>query len=208
MQGFDFWQLFFRFRFPLLILLSGLVLILFGTFVYKSGMFGDQTKIEVLESVTQSQEKEITAEVAGAVLRPGVYKMPLGSRTEDLLILSGGFSGDADRVWSDKYLNRAAKLTDGQKLYIPSVSDHSNTLSAKTSDGDQTISSGIQSDSNALVNINTASLNQLDSLPGIGQVYGQNIIEHRPYSNIEELVSKGAIKQSLFDKIKNLISVY
>ena len=171
-------------------------------------MFGDQTKIEVLESVTQSQEKEITAEVAGAVLRPGVYKMPLGSRTEDLLILSGGFSGDADRVWSDKYLNRAAKLTDGQKLYIPSVSDHSNTLSAKTSDGDQTISSGIQSDSNALVNINTASLNQLDSLPGIGQVYGQNIIEHRPYSNIEELVSKGAIKQSLFDKIKNLISVY
>jgi len=58
------------------------------------------------------------------------------------------------------------------------------------------------------MNINTVSLQTLDSLPGIGPVYAQNIIEHRPYSDVQELVSKGAIKQSLYDKIKNLISVY
>ena len=44
--------------------------------------------------------------------------MPSGSRIDDLLILSGGFSGDADRTWTEKYLNRAG-LTDGQKIYIP-----------------------------------------------------------------------------------------
>jgi competence protein ComEA len=141
-------------------------------------------------------------------MHPGVYKLVSGSRVDDLLVLSGGFSSDANRVWTDKYLNRAAKLTDGQKVYIPSVNQQSNVLSAENSGGDQTISSTFSSDSNSLININTASLSQLDSLPGIGQIYGQNIIEHRPYSTLEELVSKGALKQSLYDKIKNLITLY
>lgn len=208
MDIFDFWQLFLRFRYPLLILFSGLILTLFGVLVYKSGVLGGPTKIEVLESATEGQVKgEITAEVSGAILKPGVYKMAVNSRVEDLLILSGGFSVDADRIWTDKYLNRAAKLTDGQKIYIP-TDEQSKGLSAKTNDGDQTISPEILSDSNALININTAGLNKLDTLPGIGQVYGQNIIEHRPYSNIEELVSKGVIRQSLFEKVKNLITVY
>lgn len=208
MDGFDFWQLFFRFRYPLLIFFSGLALTLFGALVYKSGVLGGPAKIEVLESATKAQTKgEITVEISGAILKPGVYKMAVDSRVEDLLILSGGFSADADRNWTDKYLNRAAKLLDGQKVYIPSI-QQSDILGAKKEGGDQNISSSFTDNVHELININTASLSELDSLPGIGQVYGKNIIEHRPYSSIEELVSKGVIKQSLFEKIKNLITIY
>lgn len=127
---------------------------------------------------------------------------------EDLLTVSGGFSAGADRNWTDQYLNRAAKLTDGQKIYIPSVNKQSGTSSAKTSGGNQTISSNFTGQGSGLVNINTGSTSDIDSLPGIGPVYAQSIVEHRPYSTTEELVSKGAIKQTLYEKIKDLVTVY
>ncbi|MCX6704087.1 MAG: ComEA family DNA-binding protein [Candidatus Woesebacteria bacterium] len=202
-------EIFLKFRYPLLILLVGLILILSGVFIVKSGLIPSSTKVEVLQATTSGQAGgEITVEVAGEVMRPGVYKLPVGSRVEDLLIISGGFSVGADRVWSDKYLNRAAKLTDGQKVFIPSVNQQSSVLSAKNVGGDQTVSSTFSSDSNRLINVNTASLGDLDSLPGIGPVYGKSIIEHRPYSNVEELLSKGALKPSVYQKVKDLVSVY
>ena len=59
-----------------------------------------------------------------------------------------------------------------------------------------------------MVNINTATLKELDTLPGIGPVYGQNIIEHRPYSTVEELLSKAVLKKNVYEKIKDKVSVY
>lgn len=209
MQSFDFEELFLKFRYPLLVLLLGLILTGFGVFMFKSSALSPQTKVEVLRDTTLGQGNgEITAEVTGAVISPGVYQLSGGARIGDLLVVAGGFSKDADRVWTDKYLNRAAKLTDGQKVYVPIINQQSVAVSAKTPMGDQTVSSTFSSDSNRLININIAGLNELDSLPGIGQIYGQSIIEHRPYSNTSELVSKGAIKQSLYEKIKDKISVY
>ncbi|QQG41603.1 MAG: ComEA family DNA-binding protein [Candidatus Woesebacteria bacterium] len=209
MHSFNIDELLNRFRYPLLIFLGGLIATGAGVFFFKSGLVSPSTKVEVLSGSTDnSTVGEIIVEIAGEVVKPGVYKLPGDSRIEDLLVISNGFSVNADRVWTDKYLNRAAKLTDGQKVYIPNANQQSNETIAKTGGGDQTTSSTFSSDSNTLININTASLNQLDSLPGIGQVYGQNIIEHRPYSTTEELVSKGAIKQSLYEKIKDKISVY
>lgn len=201
-------EFFYKYRYPILAILLGLILVAFGVLFFRNGAIGSQTKIEVLEGATAGQgTSEITVEIAGSVEKPGVYKLTGDSRVEDLLIISGGFSTDADRNWTDKYLNRAAVLTDGQKIYIPN-DEQSKPPSANSPVGDQTISSNFSSDSEQPVNINTASLKELDSLPGIGQTYGQNIIDHRPYSKPEELVSKGAIKQGLFEKIKDLISVY
>lgn len=198
-----------RYRYPLLILLVGLVLSLLGLFIVKSGLIPPSAKVEVLSSTTSGEgTNEIAVEIAGEILKPGVYKLASGSRVDDLLIISGGFTASADRVWTDKYLNRAAKLTDGQKIFIPSINEQSNVLSAKNTGGDQTVSSTLSSDSKTLININTASLGELDTLPGIGPVYGQSIIEHRPYSNIEELLSKGALKSSVYQKVKDLVSVY
>lgn len=193
----------------LLVILAGVVLTGIGAIYLKSGVSMGTTKVEVLEdSVASQNTSEITVEVSGEVESPGVYKLPNGSRIEDLLVTAGGFSKDADRTYLDKYLNRASKLTDGQKLYIPSTSEQTLGVSAKEGTPDQTISGGFGAQNGTFLNINTASLTELDSLPGIGQVYGQSIIDHRPYSNINELVSKGAIKQNVFEKIKNQVTTY
>ena len=209
MQGFDLDELLLRFRYPLLILLGGLILIGVGVFYYKSGINFSSTKVEVLTATSSAQvSNEITVEIAGEVIYPGVYKLSLGSRVDDLLVVAGGFSAKADRNWTDKYLNRAAKLTDGQKVYIPSVDQQLGASTANKLGGDQSVSSSLSSDSSNLININTGSLSELDSLPGIGPVYAQSIIDHRPYSNTSELLSKGALKQSVYDKIKDLVTVY
>ena len=209
MNGFNVDELIIKFRYPLLFLLLGLILIVTGLFIVKSGLVSPSTKVEVLTATTSAAVNgEIAVEIAGEVLTPGVYRLPAGGRVEDLLIVSGGFSINADRNWTDKYLNRASKLTDGQKVYIPNINEHSNVLSAKNSGGDQTVSSTFSSDSNTLININTASLGELDSLPGIGPVYGQRIIEYRPYSDTSELLSKGVLKSSVYQKVKDLVSVY
>ena len=131
------------------------------------------------------------------------------------MIAAGGASADADRVWMEKYVNRAAKLADGQKVYIFKAgeissgnSSQSDAASAKNNGGIKVDQGVLGTGQGALININTASFSQLDMLPGIGQVYGQSIIEHRPYSTVEELVSKGALKQGVYDKIKDLVIVY
>ena len=198
-----------RNRILLLLCIIGLILVGVGIFFFKSGLNFSGTKVEVLsESSGGDNSKDITVEIAGEVISPGVYKLPGGSRVDDLLVVAGGFGAKADRVWTDKYLNRAARLTDGQKIYVPSVNQQSGGATANYGGGDQTVSPIFSSDSNSLININTASLGQLDSLPGIGQIYGQSIIEHRPYSNVSELLSKSVLKTSVYNKIKDLVTVY
>lgn len=197
-----------KYRYHILLILLGLILVAGGFLFFKKSFNTQSTKVEILKSKGEVEELEITAEVAGAVINPGVYKLKMGSRIDDLLIVAGGFSGDADRVWAGKYLNRAAKLNDGQKIYIVSSSEHSESSSAKSGGDYQTISSGILSDSNKIVNINSAGVSELDTLPGIGPTYAQKIVEHRPYSKPEDLVTSGAITQTLYEKIKNSVTVY
>lgn len=203
--NFSFDELFNKFRTPILILLSGLILLACGIIFWKGGVSGGSSKVEVLSSSTSSPSlSNITVEVAGQVEKPGVYKMDSDARVDDLLVIAGGLSVGADRVWTDKYLNKASRLTDGQKIYIP----QSGEVSANKGSVDQNVSPLVKGQNDVLVNINTASLKELDSLPGIGPTYAQNIIDHRPYSTLEELVSKGAIKKTLLDKIKDDITIY
>jgi len=194
----------------ILFFLLGLVLIGFGIFFYKNGGLSSGDKVEVLNSSTEggNDSLEIVVEIAGAVEKPGVYKLPNDSRIDDLLIISGGVSVNADRIWMEKYINRAAKLIDGQKVFIPDISKQINNESANNNVGIKLDQGTFGSQTSGLININTSTLSELDKLPGIGPVYGQSIIEHRPYSTSEELVSKGAISKSVYEKIKNLISVF
>ncbi len=208
MDSFDFDGLLVKYRYTFLIVLLGLILIGVGIFIFKSRDNFSGTSVEVLSGSVGDSTKEIAVEISGGVIKPGVYKLAGGTRIDDLLTVAGGFSGTADRSWVDKYLNRAAKLVDGQKIYIPKVDEQSAVSSASKTGIDQSISSSFSSDSKPLININSASLSQLDTLPGIGQVYGQSIIEHRPYSNVEELLSKSVLKKSVYDKIKNMVSTY
>jgi len=192
-------------RIPVVILLGGLVLL--GAAILLSRQVVSEGKVEVLQSTTEAQEgpSEIVVEMAGQVVSPGVYLLVQGSRINDGLIAAGGLTVDADRTWVQKNLNRAAKLTDGAKIYIPAANEQSTGSSASSGGGIQTVSLPRGS---GLVNINSATQSELEALPGIGPVYAQSIIEHRPYSTIEEMMSSGALKKSTYEKVKDSVSVY
>lgn len=182
----------------------GLLLVLGGIFFSKfsENLSGD--KVEVLgESATDDSliKKEIVVEISGEVVNPGVYKLEEGSRVNDLLVASGGLSGDADRTWVDKNINKASKLIDGQKLYIPTEKETNSVQS-----GGQDNSSGLVLSGS--INVNTADQKTLESLNGIGPEYAKKIIAHRYYSIVEEIVSKAGVPQKTFEKIKSQISVY
>lgn len=192
-------ELIFKFRWQAVVLLAGLAALGAGLLFANNFSLG-KSKIEVLETTTEGQKDNLplTVEASGSVMNPGVYQLTNGDRVEDLLIAAGGLAGDADREWLEKTLNRAAKLTDGQKIFIPAVNEQSSVLSANALSGSKS----------GLININSAGAEELESLSGIGQTYAQNIIEGRPYSSVEELVGRKIIPQKTFDKIKDKISVF
>jgi competence protein ComEA len=200
-------ELFFKYRFQILFFLVGVILVGLGLFLFGNKQSLSSPKIEVLESATESlgENLEVVVEVAGAVEKPGVYRLTKDARIEDALISAGGISADADRLWMEKSLNRAAKLIDGQKIYIPRKDEQISGVSASNLDGYQTISSGQGS---GLINVNIASTSQLESLWGIGPVTAQNIIEQRPYSSVEELLTKKILKSNVYERNKDKISVY
>ncbi|HLE49118.1 MAG TPA: helix-hairpin-helix domain-containing protein [Patescibacteria group bacterium] len=216
--SFDFEKFINKYKVPLAIFLLGLTLTGLGIFFLKNDSPTGRQKIEVLSTATESQktENKIVVEIAGAVKKPGVYTFENSDvRIIDLISVSGGFSDDADTVWIDKVVNKAAKLSDGAKYYIKSVNDMDTPgpgkqieeESANNLDIYQSESPVFGGSNEGLTNINTASIDELDKLPGIGPVYGKSIVEHRPYSDINELVTKSALKQYVFDKIKELVTV-
>ena len=105
-------------------------------------------------------------------------------------------------------MNRAAKVKDGEKIFIPSVDSQSGVLSASQNGVDQSGSSTFGANSGDLININNASAKELESMWGIGPVYAQNIIDQRPYSNVDELLTKGVIKQNVYDRNFDIMTVY
>ena len=172
--------------------------------------FGEagEAKVEIISGNKSSdhslsQGSELIIDVAGSVERPGVYKLPSGSRIGDALVAAGGLSSFADREWVAKTINLASEVKDGEKIYIPTKTER-ETPSQSQGEG-VTLGS---TQNTKLININTASASELDSLVGIGEVRAQAIIAGRPYGSTEELVSKAKIPQAVYDKIKDQVSVY
>ncbi len=199
----DLEKIIFRFRYPIIVLLAGLLLVGAGTFLWRAGVF-EGTKVEVIENISDRdsdrEDREIVVEISGAVEKPGVYKLLASDRVERLLIASGGLSAEADRSWVEKNLNRAAKLIDGQKIYILSVGENTESIKSTTS------TKGIKGTTAGLININTASASELDGLWGIGPARSQAIIDGRPYSSVEELLSKKTVPSNVYERIKNEIT--
>ncbi len=206
--GFDFEEILQKFRIPIVLVLLGFILIGLGI-VYVNRK-PSSSGVEIIENNSEvgTGSRMLVIEVVGAVENPGVYDVEPGKRVGDVLAIAGGLMEDADTVWIEKVLNRAAKLTDGQKIYIPTVDEQSEVLSAKENGLDQSGSSTFDTDENKMVNINTSSAYELEALWGIGPVTAQNIIEQRMYSNIEELLQKGILKSNVYERNKELLTVY
>jgi len=139
----------------------------------------------------------LKVQVAGAVARPGVYAFRDGDRVEEALKAAGGPLPDADL----SRVNQAQRLRDEGYILVPRLNE---TPVA----GAQTPASPAAS---GKVNINTASVAQLDTLPGIGATYSKRIVDYRSkngsFQTTKELVDNKLVPQSTFDKIKDLIDV-
>lgn len=153
-------------------------------------------------STAKENTTKISIDIEGAVISPGVYELNSSARIKDALAAAGGLSEKADRDYVSKALNLAQKLADGVKIYIPSIGEK---IEASVSNVSTVTNSSNPSGS---ININSASQSQLEALPGIGPVTAGKIINGRPYTDINELLSRKIVGSSVFSKIKDSISVY
>lgn len=129
--------------------------------------------------------------VCGAVNCEGVYELPSGSRVYQAIEVAGGFREDADK----SNVNQAEVLEDEERIYVPIVGEEISSVSEE--DGK--------------VNINKASKEELMTLPGVGESRAESIIQYREdvgaFQNIEDIMQVSGIKEGLFEKIKDLITV-
>lgn len=165
------------------------------------------------ESVVEIEEKrEICIHICGAVNTPGVYMLDEGSRVYEAVMAAGGYADNADR----DYVNQALVLKDSDKLVIPTLEDTAR-LSGEGGIEGPSSSYGIDgtgSDTEGTksgVNINTAGIEELCTLNGIGEARAKAIIAYRtdngPFKDISDIMNVSGIKQSSFDKIKDDIRV-
>ncbi len=161
----------------------------------------------VVQSATPTTSSgTLYVDVAGAVTNPGVYRLAAGSRVQDAIIQAGGFREDIiDKNFVARELNLAAKLTDGQKIYI--LHQGEDRTKVQTVLGAITSSSGNGQTTGGKVNLNTASSSQLEALSGVGTVTAKKIIDNRPYTSLQDLLVKKVIGQSVYTKIQNDVTV-
>lgn len=165
-----------------------------------------EPQIEVISSSQPlaTEGGEIVVDVAGAVEKPGVYRLASGARVNDALLVAGGISAEADREWLTKYINLAQILSDGIKVYIPKVGEIAEGTTPLLS---ETKGEVIGLTKEHKINLNTASLSELDSLWGVGAKRAQTIVDKRPYSSVEQLLEKRIVPSNVFERIKDEISV-
>jgi len=144
-------------------------------------------------------EKPVIVHITGAVPRPGVYALPQGARVQDAISAAGGFLAEAEKT----QINLARLIEDGEKLDVPYIEGASPVI--------PTPGATVLAASTELININTASIAELDTLPGIGATTAQKIIDYReqngPFINAEDIINVQGIGTVTYERIKDLITV-
>ncbi len=159
--------------------------------------------IRLLPAPTQSPYEVY---VVGAVAQPGVYQLPPGSRVEDAVQAAGGLAAQADR----EAINLAALLIDGDRIRVPTQKAPTPTRLAATPLSTPGVAP-LPSATPGPVDINSATLEELDTLPGIGPALAGRIIAYRQlygaFKAIEDLMKVDGIGPAVFSKIKDLITI-
>ena len=156
-----------------------------------------------IQYTAEPENESVCVYVCGAVVNEGVYYLDASARKEEALFAAGGYAEGA----VSGYINLAEKVTDGERIYFPFENEitESDMISENISSDKEIISE------NSKVNINTAGKEELMTLPGIGESKAQLIIDYRNENNgfdsIEELMNIDGIKEGIFNKIKDYITV-
>lgn len=199
-----------KYWFELILLSIALVIAAISVFLYVSNSTTDEeNQVEFTTNKLASDINQyIYIDLSGQVVKPDVYKVKLGTRLKQIIDLSGGLSKDADRDFFNRNFNLSRILSDQEKIYIPSVWEVNNSYFVENSNQPNYVSPGeTNTTTTMLIDINDSTIEELDSLPGIGTVTASKIITNRPYQNIEELLNKKILKKNVYEQIKNLITV-
>lgn len=151
----------------------------------------------VVEAATEPTEtpatpSHVVVDVAGAVARPGIQRLPAGARVVDALSAAGGTLPEADLA----ALNRAAPLRDGTRVYVPRIGEIPPP--------------GALGEPDRTVDLNSASEVELDGLPGIGPSTAAKIVRsraQRPFARVEELQTRGLVTPRVFADVRELVRV-
>lgn len=179
-----------------------LVLILFSIFSGCQKKDAEKVSLELTETQYEEESEKksegdkensehIYVYVCGAVNQEGVYELSKGSRVYQAVEMAGGFREDADA----KNVNQAKVLEDEERIYVPVIGEEVQ----------------VDSDEDRKININKASKKELMTLPGVGESRAESIIKYREgqgaFQSIEDIMKVSGIKEGLFEKIKDLITI-
>lgn len=154
-----------------------------------------------------AEPTEIVVDVGGAVARPGVYRLLPGSRIADAIAAAGGYGGRVDAERADRELNLAAVVHDGEQIHVPVRGEVTGSGAGGSGASDTGTGGGATS---GPIDVNHASAEELDTLPGIGPVTAAKILaarEERRFASVDELVTRKAVGPATLDKIRELITV-
>jgi competence protein ComEA len=210
-----------RYQVEVFLLSLAFIITIISLILYQKNESPESNLIKETQSSYQkenSSQRKIFVDIAGAVNNPGMHEATLGARLKDILTLAGGLSDEADRIFFQRNFNLARIVTDQEKIYIPSsweinsgiFIENSRTLdyiSPQNITQTEAVSQNSPQNINEKISLNQASIEELDTLPGIGKVTAQKIINNRPYQSIDELLTKKVVGKSTFEKIKDLISL-
>lgn len=180
-----------------LIIIFVLGVVVASVSLFRGILVDSQVQVEYINSPENKLSGNIFVDIEGAVINPGVYQLQDGSRVKDVLVSAGGMSEKADRTFCEKNINLAELVKDGEKIYIPST-------------GVTPVGGGYVEPLNEakMINVNIATIAQLDTLWGVGPTRAESIVKNRPYKNLDELVKKGAMTKAIFEKNKEILSLY
>ncbi len=184
-----------------LILLTLGVMVFFAGVKYQesrlTSVMMEKAALQVEQKPVVQAPKTLTVHVVGAVANPGVYTLEEGKRIHDLIQLAS-LLPEADTT----LINLAAPLQDGKQIFVPFKGESTKGASIPQNAGRQ---------GDGLININTAGLKELDSLPGIGPALAQRIIDYREnhgnFAAVEDITKVSGIGPSTLQKFKHLITV-
>jgi competence protein ComEA len=152
------------------------------------------------EPAPSTSASVVIVDVEGAVVAPGLQSLPAGSRLADAISAAGGYGPDVDLQVAARELNLATPLSDGQQVYVPRLGEAvAGAPSATTAGG-----------GGGLVDLNSATPEELDALPGIGPVTVQKIVaarQERPFASLEDAVERGVLNNGQLEKIRDQATV-
>jgi len=206
---------FFNWQFVLFIVLAliGLGAVVFGlytltSFSSQSYLVGETASVASNSAFLSFPQGFIYIDLGGAVKKPGIYQLAVGSRLATAVSQAGGFTTQADSKYVSQELNLAQKLKDGDKIYIYSQAEKEYQQSAvEFCQGLNSVSSQVIDDGLAQISVNNATADDLQTLDGIGEKRAEEILASRPYRSLGELVEREVLTENLFGKIKNQLKL-